>query len=441
MIARLAWTVARPSRAGLGLTVLPVVAFAVTTGLLLVVIGAAQNFWIAKDDLDPLYQFLATVALALLVVPLAGLGGAAARLSARRRDDRLATLRLLGATATTVGALAVLEAAVLALVGALVGVGLAAAVAPVIGALSFRGEILGAASALAAPPVAAAVVAGVVVLAIASAALGLRGVVLSPLGIRRRTDAPRLRWMPAVLALVGVAALAVVMKVLGASGLAIGFLVGVAVVFGGTLALLNVIGPAAIGLWAKGRARRAETAPQLLAARGILESPRAVWRQVGGTASISFMAVFAGSGVALLGTVGSSTGDAAQDALLGDIRTGLIATIACAFIMVACSVGVTQAAAILDDAPRTRSLARLGTPLAMLDAARRRTVIGPLLFTAIGSAVCAAVALFPLVGASLLFAPLSMALTLGSVVLGLLLVVAVLLGTRGLLRATAAEPA
>ena len=45
-----------------------------------------------------IYQALAVIALVLLVVPLVSLGGAAARLSARRRDDRLATLRLLGAT-------------------------------------------------------------------------------------------------------------------------------------------------------------------------------------------------------------------------------------------------------------------------------------------------------------------------------------------------------
>ena len=49
-----------------------------------------------------------------LLVMCVSLGGAAARLSARRRDDRLATLRLLGATPAAVSALAVIESAVLA---------------------------------------------------------------------------------------------------------------------------------------------------------------------------------------------------------------------------------------------------------------------------------------------------------------------------------------
>lgn len=438
MIARLAWTVARPSRAGLALTLLPITAFAVTTALLLVVAGAAHNFWVPKNDDDGLYQFLASVALALLVVPLAGLGGAAVRLSARRRDDRLATLRLLGAPATTVSAIAVLEATVLAAAGAVVGIGIAAAVAPAIGALSFRGEILGASAAFVSPPLLALVVGTVVGIAAISAVLGLRRVVVSPLGVRRRTEAPRLRWLPPLLAVGGIGALALVMKAIGANGAGIAILIAIAIALGGAMALLNVVGPFAIGLWARVRVRSARTPAQLLAARGVLDSPRAVWRQVGGTAAVSFVAVVAGSGVTLLA---SANPDPATALLVNDLRTGLIATICCTFAMVACSVGVTQAAAILDDAPRTRALARLGTPLSTLDAARRRTVIGPMLFTSVGSAVCAAIVLLPLVGMSLIVAPLSMAVILGTVASGLLLVVVSLAGTRHLLRRTAAEPA
>src|SRR5699024_10928929 len=76
---------------------LPVLAFGVTTTLLLTVLAGALSFLRWEDDLAGTYQLLAALAVVLLVVPLASLGGAAARLSARRRDDRLATLRLLGA--------------------------------------------------------------------------------------------------------------------------------------------------------------------------------------------------------------------------------------------------------------------------------------------------------------------------------------------------------
>lgn len=65
---------------------------------------------------------LSSIALALLVLPLASLAGAAARLLARRRDERLSSLRLIGASTATLTGLAVVEATVLAAVGALVGV-------------------------------------------------------------------------------------------------------------------------------------------------------------------------------------------------------------------------------------------------------------------------------------------------------------------------------
>ncbi|BDZ38455.1 hypothetical protein [Microbacterium suwonense] len=86
----------RPSRDQLAVIALPAIAFALVTTLLLAVIGGAQKFWTWTDADAGLYQALAAIALVLLVVPLATLGGAAARLSARRRDERLSTLRLLG---------------------------------------------------------------------------------------------------------------------------------------------------------------------------------------------------------------------------------------------------------------------------------------------------------------------------------------------------------
>ena len=79
MIGRVAWLLSRPSTAGAGATALPVAAFAIVTALLLAVLGGAQSFWTWTDDIGVTYQALAVVALVLLVVPLASLGGAAAR--------------------------------------------------------------------------------------------------------------------------------------------------------------------------------------------------------------------------------------------------------------------------------------------------------------------------------------------------------------------------
>ncbi|HKH08195.1 MAG TPA: FtsX-like permease family protein [Agromyces sp.] len=441
MIARVAWLLARPGSAGLAASALPVTAFAIVTALLLTVIGGAQSFWTWTDDDAVTYQALAVVALVLLVVPLASLGGAAARLSARRRDDRLSTLRLLGATPATVSALAVLESAVLALLGAIAGVVGYFALVPLVALIPFRGDALGVASVMLPWPVLVGVPIGVLLLAVVSAVLGLRLVVISPLGVRTRREAPKLHWLRVVIAVVVVGIAFLMMAVLQVAGSVMIILAMLALAFGGSLAVLNLIGPWVIRLVARGQARRAKTPARLLAARAVLESPKAAWRQVGGVAMTSFMAVFAGTGVALLGAFGEAA-DAESLELFADIRTGILITVIGSFLMVACSVGVNQAAGILDRGELYRSLGMLGMPTATMDAARRRAVMSPLRITAIGSAVTAAIVMLPLTGVTLIVAPLSLAVIAAVLPAGIAVVWLGLFATRRMLeRVAAAERA
>ena len=436
MIARVAWLLARPGSAGAAACVLPVTAFGIVTALLLTVIGGAQAFWTWTDDEAVLYQALAVIALALLVVPLVSLGGAAARRSARRRDDRLATLRLLGATPATVSALAVIESAVLAAVGAVAGMLVYLAIVPLLGLIEFRGEPLGASGVLLPWPVLVAVPFGIAALAALSAVLGLRQVVISPLGVRTRQDAPRLHWVRVVVG-VGVVALAFgVMAVLRVAPTAMVILGMLAFAFGASLAVLNLIGPWVIRLVASGQAKRAKTPARLLAARTVLESPKAAWRQVGGVAMTSFMAVFAGTGVAVLGVMGAE-GAAESEVLVTDIRTGILITVVGSFLMVACSVGVNQAAGILDRGELYRSLDMIGMPAATMDAARRRAVMSPLRITAIGSAVTAAIVMLPLTGITLILAPASLLVIAGVLAAGIGIVWLGLLATRPVLERAA----
>lgn len=436
MIARVAWLLARPGSAGAAASVLPVTAFGIVTALLLTVIGGAQTFWTWQDDDGVLYQALAVIALVLLVIPLVSLGGAAARLSARRRDDRLATLRLLGATPATVSALAVLESVALALVGAVLGVAAYLAAVPLIGLIPFRGEALGASGVLLPWWVLAAVPFAIGALAALSAVLGLSQVVISPLGVRTRQEAPRLHW---VRVLVGVAVVALafgIMAVLRVAPSVLVILGMLALAFGGSLAVLNLVGPWVIRLVARTQARRAKTPVRLIAARAVLESPKAAWRQVGGVAMTSFMAVFAGTGVAVLGALGQ--GDVESQQLLADIRTGILITVVGSFLMVACSVGVNQAAGILDRGDLYRSLGMLGMPTSTMDAARRRAVMSPLRITAIGSAVTAAVVMLPLTGLSLIVEPVSLLVIAGLLAAGVGIVWLGLVATRPVLERAAA---
>lgn len=406
MIGRVAWLLARPARQGFATIALPVTAFAIVTALLLTVLGGAQTFWSWTDDLAVTYQALAVVALVLLVVPLASLGGAAARLSARRRDDRLATLRLLGATPATVSALAVVEAGVLALAGAVVGVALYAALLPALALIPFRGQALGIDGVWLGAS-AALIPLAVTALAVVSAVLGLRRVVISPLGVRTRQEAPRMHWARIVIGVAVVVLAFGAMAVLQVAPSVLVILGMLAAAFGGTIAVLNLMGPWILRLVASAQVRRAKMSARLIAARTVLESPKAAWRQVSGVAMTSFMAVFAGSGVAVLDVMGTG-GDRDSLLLIEDIRTGILITVIGSFLVVACSVGVNQAAGVLDRRDLYRSLGMLGMPVGTMDAARRRAVMSPLRITAISSAVTAAIVMLPLTGIALIVAPLSL---------------------------------
>lgn len=426
---RIAWLLARRGAADRSVVLLPIVAFAIATVLLLVVAGGAQAFFSWRDDDAIIYQMLAAIGLALLVVPLLTLGGSAARLSARRRDDRLAGLRLLGATPASVAALTVIESTMVAAIGAAAGVVLYLPASRLIGLIPFRGDALGADAYLAPGGVALCAV-GVVALAAVSAMVSLQGVIVSPLGVRTRQNAPRMHWIRAAVAVAVVGATFVAMSMLRAMEAGV-ILVVLGVGFGGTIAVLNLIGPLVLRLMALVQCRRAKTARRLLSARAVLESPKAAWRQVSGVAMTSFMAVFAGVGVGLMG---AAAGDPAFDLLVVDIRTGIIVIVTISYLMVACSVGVNQSAAILDRRDLYVSLDRIGMPVGEMDAARARAVMSPLRVTAFGSALTAAIVVFPLAGYVLLTAPLTLVTIAACLAVGILLVWLALRATRPVLR-------
>lgn len=447
MILRIFALLSRPSRQGLAAIALPAIAFACVTALLAIVLGGAQTFWApdaagqaanSDDYVAGFYQACAVIALVLLMVPLVSLGAAAARLSARRRDDRLAALRLLGASARTTAGLAILEAAILAVMGAVAGALIALAASPLVGLIHFRGEALGTAAVILPLWASAAIVAAVALIATVSAAAGLRRVIVSPLGVALKQRPARVPWLPALIALVGIALSGALMSNLGSLGDASVIIAAVGIALTVTLFAIDVIGAWFVGVLARRRARRAQRPDQLLAARAVLESPRAAWRQVSGVAMSSFMAVFAGSGVALLGVMENTEQlSGAEVYMVADIRTGLIITVVGTFIMVACAVGVNQAAQILDRRDIYRSLDVLGTPLETQDRARRGATMLPLLLASLGSAAIAAMLLFPVVGGALILAPLSLAVILSSLALGIGIVVLALLVTRPMLRSAA----
>lgn len=433
--ARLAWMLARPGAASPATVALPIVAFAVTTALLLIVTGGALMFWRWTTPDADLFQMFSLLALALLVVPLATLGGAAARLSARRRDDRLATLRLLGATSATVTLVTVIESTALAVIGAIGGVVLYVLSMPLVGLIPFGGGPIGPTAIWSGPLVVLGVVVAIALLAAVSSVVGLRAVVVSPLGVRMKQRAPHTSWVRLVVGVAVVIAAFIAVSSLGYMPdytVIVGALV---FAFASVVAVLGLVGPFAMSVFGKVRLRRARTAAQLISARGILESPKAAWRLVGGVAMTSFIAVVAGSGTALLATGGGS-----EEELFTDVRTGILITLVASFLMVACSVGVGQAAAVLDRRDLYVSLDRVGMPLETMDTARVRSVMIPLAFVALTSAGLGALLVFPLLGWTVIVAPDSLLVIGVCFVAGFALVRLSLLATRPILTAVLAHP-
>ncbi|MHA7985114.1 permease [Rathayibacter sp. CAU 1779] len=437
-VARL---LARPGASGLSALLLPIVAFSIATALLLMTLAGAMSFFRWHDEMGFTYQVLAIFASALLLVPLASLGGAAARLSARRRDDRLATLRLLGATTAFVARLTVLESIVLAVVGAVGGTVLYLVLTPLVGLIPFRGQPIGALALLLNPLIVLAVIAGVGLLAGISAAIGLRGVIVSPLGVRTRQAAPRPRWIRIVIGVVVIAAVVFCVANPSLLGGVLTVILVLAAAFVAANAVLGLVGPFVIRKFAQSGLHHATTAQRLIAARSVLESPKAAWRQVAGVSMTCFIAVFAGTALAMVDAVGGERMPRDQSVLMGDIRTGVFITLAISFLMVACSVGVSQASAILDRRDLYVSLDRLGMPLKTMNAARVRAVLSPLRIVTIGSAVVAVIVVLPLAGIALVLAPVSLLIIAVSIAGGILVVWLGLLATRPVLTRVLAEPA
>ncbi|SED84542.1 hypothetical protein SAMN04489740_0114 [Arthrobacter alpinus] len=420
------WMMSRPAPGSKAVIVLPAVAFAMVTALMLIVLAGAMSFFTdaaSQDDsgITGTYQMLAAFAVSLMVLPMLTLGGSAARLSARRRDERLSTLRLLGGTPALVSVLTVVESTLVAITGVIAGIVIYAAALPAVALIEFQGQALGLATLWLPVGVLVIAAAALVLLAAVSAALGLRLVVLSPLGVRTRQKAPTVHWLRVVLGIGAAAVLYALMTGLTASGSAAIMIVILCASFAGGLAVLNLMGPYVLK-WLAGRGlRKAQTPTKLLAARTILESPKAAWRQVSSLSMTSFIAVVAGTGLALLNSAGEAQ-NTADESLFNDMRTGVLITVVASFLLVASSAGVNQAAAILDRRELYVSLDRLGMPRSVMEAARKRAVMWPVLVVTIGSAGLAGILLFPLTGLAMIFAPLSLLVIAGVLAGGIALV-------------------
>ncbi|MEU3936605.1 FtsX-like permease family protein [Streptomyces sp. NPDC029044] len=238
------------------------------------------------DGTGGMYTLLARFSTVLVIVPLLVLAASAARLSVSRRDQRLAALRLIGATPGRIAAMAAAEALLTGAAGAVlgaVGYGLLLPVAaslPLAGGSWFMSDLW-----IGAPPL-LAVVAGVVVLVVASALAGLRQVVVGPLGVARRSRSRGASAVRAVVFVAVVAAYGWITREYGSDDVVALY------AFAALFLALTVIGPWLVRLLGRIVTALAKRPATLLAGRRLLDDPKAAWRIVSGLTLAGFVAGF-----------------------------------------------------------------------------------------------------------------------------------------------------
>jgi hypothetical protein len=240
---------------------------------------------------DPIVQLLVVIAVIGALAPVAVFVAMATRLSAARRERRLAVLRLVGATPWQVTMLAAVESLVATIPGALGGIVLFLALRPLVAQVPLGGAAWFAESITPPPAPALAMLLAVPVIGVAAAVLAIRRLVVTPLGVHRQVRPGPLRRLRLVPLLVCLAAfgVAVVLFANGLRGSWVPAIVGLP--FLGIVIGIAYAGPwvtAAIGAVLVRVARGPAT---LLAGRRLLEEPRASFGAVGGVV----LAVFVGS--------------------------------------------------------------------------------------------------------------------------------------------------
>lgn len=412
---------------------LPVAAFSITSGIAYMVVGGAAWFFRIEGELAGLYMVLAAVALVLLTVPMVLLMASSARLMARRRDERLSSLRLLGASGRQLRGLALAESAVLAVAGVVGGAVLYLALMPLVGLLPFAGERMGVDGLWMGPLMLVGTAAVLVLVAVASAAVGMRRIEITPLGVRTRTLPARVHWVRLLLAGAGFVIAQTLAQLLGVGSMAV-VLTMVLAAIAVPLVAIHLLGPWVLKIVTGWQLRRAGTAERLIAARSVLESPQQMWQQVGGVAITTYVGVIAGAGMGLASLGASGSVDPTDLMLLGDVQRGVLLTLAVSFVMTACAVGISQTAQVLDRRDLYSSLAKMGFELPQLAAIRRLAVMRSLLAVVLIAVLAAATTALPLVGAAVLLAPASAATVAGVLVLGVLVVLLGVLASRPTLR-------
>jgi hypothetical protein len=238
---------------------------------------------------------LSVVALAILA-PVLIFIATATRLSAARREQRFAAMRLVGATRRQVSLLAATESVVAGAAGVAAGFGIFFLLRIPVAGIPFIGQPFFPAELSLSLRDVLMVAIGVPVAAAVAARLALRRVRISPLGVTRRaTPSPPRAWqiLPLLAGFAELGFFTVHGKPASPTGQDLAVVPGFALIIAG----LILAGPWLTMAIARVMARRTSRPGTLLAARRLADDPRAAFRAVSGLVLALFVTTVAVVGI------------------------------------------------------------------------------------------------------------------------------------------------
>ena len=258
----------------------------------------------------PVLQFILAGGAVALLLPVLILIATASRLSAARREERFAAMRLVGATPHQISVVSAVEAVVAAVAGVAVGFALFFVFRPLLYHVPFTGAPLAAGDlSLHWIDIVLAVI-GVPVAAVVSARLALRRVQISPLGVQRRVSSRPPRIARIIPLLAGIALLAY-FDAAGKPGDIGGQLLELLAGFALLVVGLVLAGPWFTTAGARLMANRASRPSTLIAGRRLLDDPKAAFRFISGLVIALFVASAVIGALSSIAAASSSGGGSA----------------------------------------------------------------------------------------------------------------------------------
>ncbi|MDQ6728225.1 MAG: ABC transporter permease [Actinomycetota bacterium] len=269
-------------------------------------------------DNNKLQTILAVGALALLF-PVLIFIATATRLSAARREQRFAAMRLVGALPRQVSIISAVESSVAAIAGVVIGFAVFFALRPVLTSVPFTGEPFAPGDLSLSTVDILLVVFGVPAAAALAARIAMRRVVISPLGVTRRVTPPVPRAWRLLPLVAGIVELAYFVKIgpPKATGSQItAYFSGCFLMMAG----LVVAGPWLTMLGARLLARRTGRPAVLISGRRLADDPRGAFRSISGLIIALFVtSVSVGVITTMLDYQSTSSGATAHATLLQQI--------------------------------------------------------------------------------------------------------------------------